>query len=63
MADLDFHCRVCGKETDIAPDPPERAVCAEHCEDHEYQYDQVDRGWFCIHCNHRRPDDWHEDDA
>ena len=33
---IDFHCHVCGAETDIAPDPPEKAVCPKHCEDHKY---------------------------
>jgi hypothetical protein len=58
MSDIDFSCRVCGKPCDIAPDPPERAVCPECCEDHEYRYVREDRGHFCKHCGQGRPHDW-----
>jgi predicted nucleic acid-binding Zn ribbon protein len=34
-----FACRVCGVACAIAPVPPGRAVCEDHCEDHEYDYD------------------------
>jgi hypothetical protein len=51
MTNIDFTCKVCGKECPIAPDPPERAVCEEHCEDHAFEYDPFRRGKFCIHCD------------
>ena len=34
--ELDYSCKVCGVQCDLAPDPPARAVCEQHCEDHEY---------------------------
>ena len=40
MSEIDFHCGKCGKECDSAPEPPARAICEEHCEDHEYTYDR-----------------------
>jgi hypothetical protein len=40
---IDFSCRVCGIQCAIAPDPPERAVCPDHCEDHNYVYSREDR--------------------
>jgi hypothetical protein len=52
----DFRCWVCGKQCPIAPDPPRRSVC----EDHEYKYERVDRGHFCIHCFKPAPDDWYD---
>ena len=55
---IDFSCRVCGKECATAPDPPDRAVCEEHCEDHDYCYEPGERGHLCTHCNQRRPGDW-----
>jgi hypothetical protein len=55
---IDFSCRVCGVQCDTAPDPPDRAVCPEHCEDHEYEYVRSERGHFCKHCNQPRPEDW-----
>lgn len=58
---IDFTCRVCGCECSVAPDPPERAVCEEHCEDHSYKYDAWERGHLCVHCGKRRPDDWYEE--
>lgn len=59
MTDLpiDFTCRVCGKQCDCAPDPPDRAVCPEHCEDHDYRYDPMRRGKFCLHCDQEQPYD------
>jgi hypothetical protein len=54
---IDFSCRVCGKECDVAPDPPARAVCEEHCEDHEYEYDKWRRGKFCKHCDRQQNDE------
>lgn len=59
MADVtDFSCRVCGVECATAPDPPARAVCPEHCEDHDYEYDAMQRGKFCVHCDQEEPLDW-----
>lgn len=49
--DFDFSCRVCGVICDGAPDPPARAVCPAHCEDHNYEYDPHRRGKFCSHCD------------
>lgn len=56
---IDFTCRVCGVECAIAPDPPERAVCPEHCEDHRYEYDPWRRGKFCVECDNEQPDDFY----
>jgi hypothetical protein len=55
---IDFSCRVCGKECDTAPDPPERAICENCCEDHDYVYVCGERRFSCIHCDKPRPDDW-----
>lgn len=57
----DFRCHVCGKECDIAPQPPERAICEECCEDHEYEYDRGERWKFCAHCGKPIPEDWNDD--
>jgi len=57
----DFACRVCGVACAIAPNPPERAVCEEHCDDHNYAYVREERGHFCEHCGKQAPDDWFED--
>ena len=46
-----FKCRICGIECPIAPDPPDRAVCETHCEDHQYEYDPWRRGHFCVNCD------------
>src|ERR1041385_316601 len=54
---IDFSCRVCGIQCAIAPDPPERAVCPEHCEDHNYVYSREDRGTFCEYCWQEAPHD------
>jgi hypothetical protein len=51
-------CRECGKDCDIAPEPPERAICEACCPDHEYEYDRMDRHWTCKHCGALRPYDW-----
>ena len=56
----DFHCGVCGKETDIAPDPPAKAVCPEHCEDHDYIYVPGERRHVCAHCGQERQQDWND---
>ena len=59
---IDFSCRVCDVQCAIAPDPPERAVCPEHCEDHNYVYSREDRGTFCEYCWQEAPHDyWVED--
>jgi hypothetical protein len=42
--EIDFSCRVCGVICPVAPDPPGRAVCEDHCPDHDYQYDKF-RAW------------------
>lgn len=58
---IDFSCRVCGVKCDSAPDPPARAVCPEHCEDHDYRHDRSRAGSFCIHCDQQAPEDWYDD--
>jgi hypothetical protein len=58
---IDFSCRVCGIECVIAPDPPDRAVCPEHCEDHDYEYVREDRGTFCKYCYQEAPLEYWED--
>ena len=57
--EVDFSCRVCGKQCDTAPMLPARAVCEEHCEDHEYEYDRDERWHLCKHCNKRVDEDWY----
>ena len=59
---IDFSCRVCGIQCAIAPDPPGRAVCEDHCEDHEYIHCPDERGWFCTHCWKEQPYEPSEDD-
>lgn len=60
-APIDFSCRVCGVQCAIAPDPPARAVCPEHCEDHDYEYQRSERGTYCNHCGQQAPEDWYDD--
>lgn len=55
---IDFSCKVCGIQCAIAPDPPERAVCPAHCEDHDYVYDPSERGHYCQYCGEEMPIDW-----
>ena len=57
-ADL-FKCRVCGVDCPIAP-AGGQAVCADHCEDHEYVYEGSD-GHRCKHCFAFRPEDWNDE--
>lgn len=59
---IDFSCRVCGIICDSAPDPPLRAVCPEHCDDHDYVYDRDRRSKFCKHCDQQIPDDYYLED-
>lgn len=60
---IDFTCRVCGKECDVAPDLPERAICEEHCEDHEFEYDAYERTHICKHCGKPVDPGWYADDG
>lgn len=39
-------------------DHPERAICPECCEDHDYEYDPGRQGHFCKFCDAARPYDW-----
>lgn len=55
---IDSSCRACGVQCAISPDPPGRAVCPEHCEDHEYVYIQGGREKRCVHCDAPQPEDW-----
>lgn len=52
-----FKCHVCGAECPIAPQLPARAVCEEHCPDHDYQHQGSD-GKRCVHCFAEEPLDW-----
>lgn len=61
MSEIDFHCRVCGAETDIAPDLPDHAICPKCCEDHEYEYIPGERRHVCKHCGQDRPPDWFDE--
>lgn len=54
-----FKCRVCGSDTLLAPNPPEQAVCPEHCEDHEYEHDPWVKRHVCIICGQEAPDDYY----
>jgi endogenous inhibitor of DNA gyrase (YacG/DUF329 family) len=56
----EFECRVCGVQCDIAPQLPERPVCSEHCEDHDYRYERGE-GHRCIHCFAAPPQDWFDE--
>lgn len=58
---IDFSCRVCGVQCAVAPDPPERAVCPAHCEDHEYEYVEGERRHACTHCGQEPPEDWYDE--
>jgi len=58
MSTLDFHCYVCGVETDLAPDPPEKAVCPAHCKDHNYISVFGMPSKCCEYCGQPIPDDW-----
>lgn len=55
-----FECRVCGAQCAIAPQLPERPVCPEHCEDHDYRYERGE-GHRCIHCFAEPPRDWFDE--
>ena len=59
---IDFSCRVCGDQCAVAPDPPERAVCEDHCPDHEYEYDKWRRSHFCKTCDKQVDPDWYDVD-
>lgn len=52
---VDFSCRVCGVQCATAPDPPSRAICPAHCEDHDYEYVADRRGRYCKHCDEEEP--------
>jgi hypothetical protein len=53
----EFRCKVCDKETIIAPADGSEAVCPDHCEDHFYEYERGE-GWMCKHCGAQPPHDW-----
>jgi len=52
--EVDFSCWVCGVTCAVAPDYPDRAVCPDHCEDHDYVYEKGEQGHFCKHCGQQR---------
>jgi hypothetical protein len=58
---IDYACRVCGANTDIAPDPPAKPICPKCCEDHDYEYQRELRGHYCNHCGEEAPRDWVDD--
>ena len=55
-----FTCRVCGSPTDIAPDPPEKAICESCCheseEGHDFYYESMMLQHVCKHCGAPRPE-------
>ncbi len=53
-----FTCHVCGKQCDTASPPPGKTVCPEHCEDHQYYYENGERLHLCTHCGQDRTEDW-----
>ena len=55
-----FKCHVCGVECPIAPQLPAKPVCAEHCEDHQYEYVRGE-GHRCVSCFAEPPADSFED--
>lgn len=61
---IDFSCRVCGKDCDVAPDYPDRAICPECCdtseEGHDYVYVRGERAHLCYYCGQERPNDWYD---
>lgn len=58
--EIDFSCRVCGVKCDIAPNPPARAVCPAHCDDHNYEYVRDERRHMCKNCGQEPPLDWYD---
>ena len=60
--EIDFSCQKCGKQCDVAPDPPERAVCEECCEsifeEHDFRYENSERAYYCQHCGKPAPYEW-----
>lgn len=58
IGDPAFACKVCGKQCATAPADGSGAICPEHCEDHDYQYEPSERKHLCVHCNDERPYDW-----
>jgi hypothetical protein len=54
---IDFTCKVCGVQCAVAPNPPDRAICPEHCADHDYEYVAGECIWACKHCFEERPYD------
>lgn len=60
-APFSFFCCVCGIPTDTAPRPPDKTVCPDHCEDHEYKYVREERRHECKYCGQEAPPDWYAD--
>lgn len=60
MSKIDFSCKICGKQCDIASNPPDRAICPQHCEDHHYIYIDGERRYACNYCGQEPPFDWHD---
>lgn len=53
---IDYSCQKCGAECSSAPDPPERAICPNCCEDHVYYYEPMERRHICTYCGVARSD-------
>jgi len=62
MNEIDFTCYICGAECIVAPDPPTRAVCPEHCPDHLYEYIPGERRRMCENCGQEPPLDYYVED-
>jgi hypothetical protein len=56
----DFKCKVCGVECAVAPADNSGAICPDHCEDHDYEYERGE-GHHCKHCFAEPPSDYFED--
>lgn len=59
---INFSCKACGVQCTIAPADGSGAICPEHCEDHEYEYERGD-GHHCRHCHAEPPHDWYIEDV
>lgn len=55
-----FGCRVCGVICASSPSVGQ-AVCEEHCEDHDIEYDRDLRTHACRHCGKPVDQDWYDE--
>ena len=49
-------CKVCGVICDAWRDGVQ-PVCPEHCDDHDYAYDEYERAHCCVNCFQHAPHD------